>query len=381
MGIYSSIFFTFLRFGLLAWGGPVAKIAMLREELVDRQQWITPEKFRRALALYQALPGPEAHELCVYFGMIRAGRLGGFLAGFAFMLPGLTLILLLAYSYQRYGSDVLLPLFIGVAPAVAALIIRAAHRIGTHTLIERSHWLIAGTSIILAGMGTHFIWVILFGGVWQGLWSAQRKRLAILCGGAICVAAIASVAFPLYATAAHIDAPPSHLLVEGLKAGLLSFGGAHTSIPFLQNSMVGHHAHITPQVFLDSLALSSVIPAPLIIFGTFLGFMADGLAGALWMTVGIFLPAFLFTLLGHSQLERLIENRALHGILDGISAAVVGLLTVTALHIAISVVTGWPQLMLFSAAIWALYRIKSKWAIPMTISACGIAGYVFFPLL
>lgn len=96
---YISIFLTFLRFGLLAWGGPVAQIAMIREELVERRGWITPKKFRRVLAVYQALPGPEAHELCVYFGMIRAGRWGGFLSGLGFMLPGLLLVLLLAWGY------------------------------------------------------------------------------------------------------------------------------------------------------------------------------------------------------------------------------------------------------------------------------------------
>jgi len=132
-----------------------------------------------------------------------------------------------------------------------------------------------------------------------------------------------------------------NLLIEGLKAGLLSFGGAYTAIPFLQSSMVGHYPAITQQVFLDGIALGSVIPAPLIIFGTFLGFAADGFAGAILMTLGIFAPAFAFTLLGHNQLERIIENKALHGALDGISAAVVGLLAITALQIFQNVITGW----------------------------------------
>lgn len=86
-----AIFKTFLRFGFLAWGGPVAQIAMIKDELVDREKWISQDKFKRALVVYQALPGPEAHELCVYFGMIKHGRWGGFLAGLGFMLPGFVL--------------------------------------------------------------------------------------------------------------------------------------------------------------------------------------------------------------------------------------------------------------------------------------------------
>ncbi|MDQ3100230.1 MAG: chromate transporter, partial [Bacteroidota bacterium] len=100
-----ALFFRFLRFGSLAWGGPVAQIAMIKKELVDNEQWITHDKFNRVLAVYQALPGPEAHELCVYFGMIARGRWGGFLAGLGFMLPGFLLILLLTWLYVQFGLD------------------------------------------------------------------------------------------------------------------------------------------------------------------------------------------------------------------------------------------------------------------------------------
>lgn len=117
---YLQIFLTFLGFGFLAWGGPVAQIDMLRQELVEKQSWIGKERFKRVLAIYQALPGPEAHEICVYFGMIRAGRFGGFLAGLGFMLPGLLLMLLLSWAYKVFGAGILLPLFVGVVPAVSA---------------------------------------------------------------------------------------------------------------------------------------------------------------------------------------------------------------------------------------------------------------------
>ncbi|PZP85287.1 MAG: chromate transporter [Azospirillum brasilense] len=376
---YLSIFLTFLRFGLLAWGGPVAQIAMIRDELVERRGWITPEKFRRALAVYQALPGPEAHELCVYFGMIRAGRLGGFLAGLGFMLPGLLLMLLLAWGYQHFGAAALLPLFVGVAPAVTAMIIRAAHRIGVQVLVDRSHWVAAFTAVALTLLGVHFLLVFIVCAAWQALWSAGRRRAAAIIGAALIATAIAiGIMFPVSGIIS--TGGTGNLLVEGLKAGLLSFGGAYTAIPFLQSSMVGHYPAITQQVFLDGIALSSVIPAPLIIFGTFLGFAADGFTGAMLMTLGIFAPAFAFTLLGHNQLERIIENKALHGALDGISATVVGLLAITALQIFQSVITGWQQAALFAAALAAFYLIKSKWAIPGVILACGIIGWLVIPV-
>jgi len=121
------LFLRFLRFGALAWGGPVVQIAMLRQELVDEERWISSEQFNRVLAVYQVLPGPEAHEMCVYFGMLSRGRVGGILAGLGFMLPGFVLMFALSWAYVRYGLDTdgLVPVFAAVQVAVAALIVRA----------------------------------------------------------------------------------------------------------------------------------------------------------------------------------------------------------------------------------------------------------------
>ena len=129
----TSIFLRFLRFGFLAWGGPVAQIAMIRQEIVEEEKWISPEKFNRILSLYQALPGPEAHELCVYFGMMAGGRPGALLAGLGFMLPGFVFMLALSWFYVAYGinSPLFQSAFMGMQPAVAALIVRAVQRIGS----------------------------------------------------------------------------------------------------------------------------------------------------------------------------------------------------------------------------------------------------------
>src|SRR5262249_40756162 len=142
----------------LAWGGPVAQIAMIRQELVEEEKWVSSEQFNRALAVYQILPGPEAHELCVYFGMLSRGRVGGLLAGLGFMLPGFLLMLALSWFYVTYGinNPIFAGLFYGFQAAVAALIIRAVHRIGSHVVTNR--WLL-GIAILAAFaqfFGVHF---------------------------------------------------------------------------------------------------------------------------------------------------------------------------------------------------------------------------------
>ena len=115
------LFVRFFRFGALAWGGPVAQIDMIRRELVEEERWISRERFNRVLAVYQALPGPEAHELCVYFGMLRGGRLGGFLAGVGFMLPGFVLMFVISWLHAMSGVPAALqPVFAGFQAGVVA---------------------------------------------------------------------------------------------------------------------------------------------------------------------------------------------------------------------------------------------------------------------
>ena len=149
---YGQLFLRFLRFGFLAWGGPVAQIAMIKQELVEEEHWISREQFNRVLAVYQVLPGPEAHELCVYFGMVARGRIGAVLAGLGFMLPGFVLMFLLSWAYVRFGlaSPIIPAIFFGFKPAVAALTVRAVQRIGQHALKNRWLWGIA----VAAGLAT-----------------------------------------------------------------------------------------------------------------------------------------------------------------------------------------------------------------------------------
>src|SRR5215211_1128105 len=156
------LFARFLRFGLLAWGGPVAQIAMLRKELVDEEHWVSSERFNRLLAVYQVLPGPEAHELAVHLGMLRGGRVGGLLAGLGFMLPGFVLVLVVARLYLSIDLQKawLAAALLGIQIAVIALVARAVHRIGRHILVDRWTWVIAGLAAVATLAGLAF-WAVL----------------------------------------------------------------------------------------------------------------------------------------------------------------------------------------------------------------------------
>ena len=380
---YAGIFFRFLKFGFLAWGGPVAQIAMIRQELVEEEKWITSDRFNRVLAVYQALPGPEAHELCVYFGMIARGRIGAVLAGLGFMLPGFILMLALSWFYVSHGigSPFFQSVFLGMQPAVAALIVRAVHRIGGHALLDHKWlWAIAGLSALAQVLGVNFLITLLVGGV---TFAVHRKKVIpwiLLIGFAACLALIGfSGTAPSITPQPDTSAltKPATLLTlawSGLKSGLLTFGGAYTVIPFLQHDAVLVGAWMTDAQFLDGLALSSLLPAPLIIFSTFVGYIGGGALGAVIITTAIFIPAFAFTMIGHDFLERLVDNKSAHAFLDGVTAGVVGLISATALGILSQTVTGIHAWTIFSIGLIALFLSNARWTIAAVILGAGIYG-------
>lgn len=375
---YYKIFITFLKFGFLAFGGPVSQINMIREKLVRIEKWVDQRKFNRALSLYQVLPGPEAHEMCVYLGMVKAGRIGGFLAGLGFMLPGFIFIMTLAYLYSLLGPLVLLPLFAGAKPAVAALIVRASHKISEHILVNKKLILIGTLSFALTWLGLNFLLNILICGLCYYLCVKKNNILAI---------ALAVISLPIAITGyLNIElfqyfSPPeseSGLFLQGLKAGLLSFGGAYTALPFLKSGIVGHYLGVTENVFSDGIALTAVIPTPLLMFGTFLGYMATGLNGALIITFAIFLPAFLFTLLGHKYFEKILKHKPLHAFLDGVSAGVAGILIITAIEFLIPIInSNFLVMILFVFSMIVLYVLKTRFVVPTVILISAIIGYFF----
>jgi chromate transporter len=366
-----SIFIRFLKFGLLAWGGPAAQIAMIKKECVDEEGWVSEEAFKKTLAVYQVLPGPEAHELCVYFGRLRGGKLGGFLAGLGFMLPGFLLMLGLSILYVEANLAAHLDqLFYGLTAAVGALVARALVRLSGSFITDLPLALlaVAGFALtLLADAG--FVLVLLGAGVayelWKNAsgWTRRANSLAFNPGG---IALIVAGTITLSLT--------GQIFFEGLKAGLLTFGGAYTVIPFLRDAAVSGHHWLTSGQFVDGLAMSGILPAPLIIFSTFVGYLAGGLGGSLAMTLGIFIPAFVFPIFLHRQLVSVAENRRLRPFLLGVAAGVIGLIAaVTVQIVKTSVVDAYTALLAIGAFL-ALTRWHSKLTVLWVVLGCGALG-------
>ena len=368
---HGSIFLRFLRFGALAWGGPAAQIAMIKEECVDQEGWVDEDTFKKTLAVYQVLPGPEAHELCVYFGRIRGGRLGAFLAGLGFMLPGFLLMLGLSVLYvEAELAQHLDELFYGLKAAVGALLARALIRLSRSFISDVPLALIAVAAFALTVFASAgFALVLLGAGIAYELWTSGRAlagRTHAFSLGPLALLAVATGALTLSLTA--------EIFWEGLKAGLVTFGGAFTAIPYLHDATVEGQRWLTESQFVDGLAIGGALPAPLIIFSTFVGYLAGGLGGALAMTLGIFLPAFVLPIFFHRWLVAIAENPRVRPFLLGVAAAVIGLIAAVTVDVVDAGVVDVPTAVLAVVAFVVLYRWHGKLAIVATVLGCGLVG-------
>ena len=365
-----SIFVRFLRFGILAWGGPAAQIERLKHECVDEEGWVSEETFRKTLAVYQVLPGPEATELCIYFGRLRRGRLGALLAGLGFVLPGFLLMLAFSALYVEADlADNLDELFYGLKAAVGALVARAVVRLGRSFLTDVPLVGIAVVAFALTVFATvGFVIVLVAGGLAYELWRNGPRWTRQAGSFAVSPPAVAIVVGALSLSLA------AELFLEGLKAGLLTFGGAYTVIPFLQESAVDAQGWVTQSQFLDGLAIGGVLPAPLIIFSTFIGYLAGGLGGGVAITIGIFLPAFLFPIFLHRWLVAISENPRIRPFLLGVTAAVVGLIAAVTVDIVDAGVVDVPTAVLAVAAFLALNRWHGRLTVLWVVLGCGAVG-------
>ena len=372
-----SIFVRFLRFGALAWGGPAAQIEMIHRECVEDEGWVSEETFKKTLAVYQVLPGPEAHELCVYFGRTRGGRIGGFMAGLGFMAPGFLLMLAFSIAYVELNlAGKLDDLFYGLNAAVGALVARAVLRLGQKFITDVTLGLLAIAAFVLTVTGSLGFPLILIGaGLIYELWSIRDRWSGL--NNVFVLPALPLMPFSALAIGVIGLSVAAEIFLEGLKAGLLTFGGAYTVIPFLQEAAVNNHHWLTDTQFLDGLAIGGALPAPLIIISTFVGYLAGGLGGSIAMTVGIFLPAFVFPIFFHRQLEAISESPKVHSFLLGVVAAVVGLIAAVTVDLLRASVIDVPTGVIALGAFLVLYRFHARLTVVYVVLGCGAAGVLW----
>lgn len=378
-----------LKLGFISFGGPAGQISLMHQELVEQRRWISERRFLHALNYCMLLPGPEAQQLATYIGWLLHRTPGALLAGILFVLPSLLLMIGLSWLYLRYGDVSLVAgLFYGIKPAVTAIVVHAAQRIGSRTLNNRWLWSIAVAAFIAIFVFQLPFPLIVFGAALLGFLGGRADPRAFRHnpGPAPSQRHLAALIDDHSPIPAHARFSRARLIRLGLiaallwllpmavlnqlfgwgseltqigwffsKAALLSFGGAYAVLPYVHQGAVEHYAWLSAMQMLDGLALGESTPGPLIMLVAFVGFIAAqgtglmgpdqiflaGTLGAVIATWFTFLPSFILILAGGPLVESSRDQLGFTAPLAGISAAVVGVIANLALFFAYQVF--WPQ--------------------------------------
>ncbi|MDH0143670.1 chromate efflux transporter [Aquipseudomonas alcaligenes] len=428
VGLFEAFLF-WLKLGFISFGGPAGQISILHQELVERRRWISERRFLHALNYCMLLPGPEAQQLATYIGWLMHRTWGGVIAGALFVLPSLFILIALSWVYIAFGEvPVVAGLFYGIKPAVTAIVVQAAHRIGSRALKNNWLWAIAAASFVaIFALNIPFPLIVLgaaligyLGGryapdkfsVGGGHGASKQSHgpalidddtpppsharfrwshLALLVGvGAVLWALPMGLLTVLYGWEGTL----TQMGWFFTKAALLTFGGAYAVLPYVYQGAVGHYGWLTPTQMIDGLALGETTPGPLIMVVAFVGFvgayvhqvfgpeqafLAGAVAASLvtWFT---FLPSFLFILAGGPLVESTHNELKFTAPLTGITAAVVGVILNLALFFGYHVLWpegfagsfDWPSALIAVGAAVALFRFKR--GVIQVLVGCALVG-------
>ncbi len=429
-------FWYWLKLGFISFGGPAGQISIMHQDLVERKRWISEQRFLHALNYCMVLPGPEAQQLATYIGWLMHRTWGGIIAGTLFVLPSLFILIALSWIYIAFGDVPLVAgLFYGIKPAVTAIVVQAAHRIGSRALKNNLLWAIAAAAFVaIFALNIPFPAIVagaaLIGYVGGrvapdkfeaggGHGKANKSYGPALIddhmptpqhalfrwSGLVKVAVIGILLWLLPMALLTANYGWDHTLTQMgwffTKAALLTFGGAYAVLPYVYQGAVGHYGWLTPTQMIDGLALGETTPGPLIMVVAFVGFvggyvkalfgpdmlfMAGAMAAVLvtWFT---FLPSFIFILAGGPMVESTHGDLKFTAPLTAITTAVVGVILNLAIFFGYHVLWpkgyagkfDWVSALIALAAAIALLRFKRN--VIEVIAACAVIGLILKTIL
>jgi chromate transporter len=404
-----------LKLGFISFGGPAGQISMMHQELVEKRRWISEHRFLHALNYCMLLPGPEAIQLAIYISWLLHGTIGAIVAGVLFFLPAFVLLSALAAIYLAYGDVPLVAgVFYGIKPAVVAVVLFAAWRIGSKAIKNG----VLGTIAVLAFVGIFFLHIdfpwIVFAAAILGAIGGKFAPAKFKSGGhgasnkqygpALIdddtpppahakfswrkLAITTTIFVVIWAAALALLADSQTLFDMGeffTKAAFLTLGGAYAVLPYVYQHAVEQAGWLTGPQMIDGLALGETTPGPLIMIVTWVGYLGAGLAGATVATFFTFLPSFLLILTGGPLVEATRGELKFTAPLTAITAAVVGVIMNLAVFFAWH--TFWPKatdaapfagpfewlpVVVAVAAFVALWKYKVD--VMKVIGACALLG-------
>ncbi|ABP34454.1 chromate efflux transporter [Polynucleobacter asymbioticus] len=422
------------KLGFISFGGPAGQIAVLHQELVEKRRWISERRFLHALNYCMLLPGPEAQQLVTYIGWLMHRSWGGILAGTLFVLPSLLILIALSWIYLTFGQvPWIAAIFFGIKPAITAIVMHAAVRIGKRTIHNQAlKWIALGSFLAIFVLNLAFPLIVLIAAA-VGIWGGKRypeyfqqthshgKIQGTHLGAAIIdddTPTPEHAQFSYQKTLLHSAVAltcwliPVGLLVGFFgwktlypqlawfftKAAFLTFGGAYAVLPYVYQGAVDHFHWLSAGQMMDGLALGETTPGPLIMVVAFVGYLAGhiqhligysnpfwfGVLGACVATWFTFLPSFFFILVGGPIIESTHGKLAFTAPLTAITATVVGVIANLGLFFAYHVFLphglggsiSWVSMVICGLAGLALFKLQ-KGVIPV-LGGSALAGLLVY---
>ena len=368
----------FFKLGTIAFGGPAAHIAMMRDEMCVRRRWVSEERFLDLLGAANLIPGPSSTELAIYLGYERAGWKGLILGGVCFILPAMVLVLAIACAYVSYGATPQATwLLYGIKPVIVAIIVQALWGL-LKSAVKGPLLAAAGLFVLclyLVGFnpvalifGSGFAVMLSVNG-WQ-LWRRARNTNAAVALFPALAASVGQIAETV-----RVPFSLTALLVTFLKLGSVVFGSGYVLLAFLRSDFVYRLGWLSDQQILDAVAVGQFTPGPVFTTATFIGYVVGGVSGAILATVGIFLPAFVFVAAVFPLVGMIRRSHWASGFLDGANVGALGLIAGVTWQLGrAALIDGFTVLVAVAALVLILrFKTNSAWL----VLGGGSAGLVF----
>lgn len=370
------LIFYFLKLGTIGFGGPVALVGYMYKDLVENKKWISDEEYKEGLALAQLAPGPLAAQLGIYIGYVHYNIIGATLAGFAFITPSFFMVLLLGIIYQAYGGLLWIQsVFYGVSAAVIGIITLSSYKLTIKSIGKLNLnsfkekwllWLFFASAILITYITEreHILLFVAAGLIYMLIKARPQFKMAKTAN----ILIVISSGFWNFESSTFMK-----IAIFFTKAGAFVFGSGLAIVPFLHSGVVVENKWLTEQQFLDSVAIAMITPGPVVITVGFIGYLVNGLLGAITAALATFLPCYFFTIALAPFFKKIVNNKPVKAFVEGITAAVVGALVGSVLIIAKRSIVDVSTILIALASILSLVYIK-KIQEPYIILIAAVLG-------
>lgn len=345
----------FFKLGILAFGGPAAHIAMMDEEIIQKRNWITRDKFIDLIGATNLIPGPNSTELAIHLGFERGGLLGLFIGGISFIFPAMVITLFFAYIYVEFGD---MPqvgsILYGMKPVIIVIILRALFRLGKSVIKSRLYFILGILVIGVYMLGLAEIPLLLLSG-FLGMLIKNHPRIK---GKFFSISPLALIT----------------VFLIFLKIGSVLYGSGYVLLAFLEAEFVRKLGILTNKQLIDAIAVGQFTPGPVFTTVTFIGYLLRGFPGAIVATVGVFIPSFLLVWILNPLVPKLRNSSWLSGMLDGVNLGSLALMAVVSIKLAMASLIDPLSFIILIVSIFTLLRLEIN--APWIILLGGVLGFL-----